>query len=141
MGRVVRSSRAVECVNSVVRMHQARHRRVNEGRLDLKNCQLKKLWCETIPLSVLLIRREAYAFQQAATPKFEVKRYGDPGYSNDGMAVSPGGYSASDFAGSASSLRGCLETKSLQDNTLCYVSGETKNGITGKSVSYRAFRN
>src|SRR6266436_3024328 len=101
MGRVVRSSRAVECVNSVVRMHQARHRRVNEGRLDLKNCQLKKLWCETIPLSVLLIRREAYAFQQAATPKFEVKRYGDPGYSNDGMAVSPGGYSASDFAGSA----------------------------------------
>src|SRR5712691_6909237 len=38
-------------------------------------------------------------------------------------------------------LRVCLETTSLQDNSLCCVSGETKNGITGESVSYHAFRN
>ena len=41
--RVVRASSAVECVNSVVRMHQARHRHVNQGMLDLKrlywNCR------------------------------------------------------------------------------------------------------
>jgi hypothetical protein len=41
--RVVRASSAVECVNSVVRMHQARHRHVSQGMLDLKrlywNCR------------------------------------------------------------------------------------------------------
>jgi hypothetical protein len=41
--RVVRASSAVACVNSVVRMHQARHRHVNQGMLDLKrlywNCR------------------------------------------------------------------------------------------------------
>jgi hypothetical protein len=40
---VVRASSAVECVNSVVRMHQARHRHLSQGLLDLKrlawNCR------------------------------------------------------------------------------------------------------
>jgi hypothetical protein len=39
----VRASSAVECMNSVLRMHQARHRHVNQGMLDLKrvfwNCR------------------------------------------------------------------------------------------------------
>ena len=43
LGRVVRASSAVECVNSVVRMHQARHRHVSQDMLDLKrlywNCR------------------------------------------------------------------------------------------------------
>jgi len=34
---VVRVSSVVECVNSVVRMHQTRHRHVSQGMLDL-NC-------------------------------------------------------------------------------------------------------
>ncbi|HWG43254.1 MAG TPA: hypothetical protein VN688_10750 [Gemmataceae bacterium] len=34
--RVVRASSAVECVNSVVRMHQARHRSLSQDLLDLK---------------------------------------------------------------------------------------------------------
>src|SRR4029453_1301878 len=33
---VVRASSCVECVNSVVRMHQARHRNLSQGLLDLK---------------------------------------------------------------------------------------------------------
>lgn len=41
--RAVRASSAVECVNSLVRMHQARHRHVSQGMLDLKrlywNCR------------------------------------------------------------------------------------------------------
>jgi hypothetical protein len=40
----VRASSAVECVNSVVRMHQGRHRHVSQGLLDLKrlywNCHI-----------------------------------------------------------------------------------------------------
>jgi hypothetical protein len=40
----VRASRAVECVNRVVRMHQGRHRPVRQGLLDLKrlswNCRV-----------------------------------------------------------------------------------------------------
>jgi hypothetical protein len=43
LSRVVRASSAVECVNSIVRMHQARHRHVSQGMLDLKrlywNCR------------------------------------------------------------------------------------------------------
>src|SRR3954469_15157107 len=34
--QTVRASSAVECMNSVVRMHQSRHRTVNQGLLDLK---------------------------------------------------------------------------------------------------------
>jgi hypothetical protein len=41
--RVLRASSAVECVNSVVRMHQARHRNLTQEMLDLKrlyfNCR------------------------------------------------------------------------------------------------------
>jgi hypothetical protein len=41
--RVVRASSAVECVNSVVRMHQARHRNLSQDLVDLKrlhwNCR------------------------------------------------------------------------------------------------------
>jgi hypothetical protein len=41
--RAVRASSAVECINSVVRMHQARHRRLTQELLDLKrlywNCR------------------------------------------------------------------------------------------------------
>jgi hypothetical protein len=44
LDRVVRASSAVECVNSVMRMHQARHRHVSQGLLDLKrlywNCRV-----------------------------------------------------------------------------------------------------
>jgi hypothetical protein len=40
---VVRASSCVECVNSVVRMHQARHKNLSQGMLDLKrlyfNCR------------------------------------------------------------------------------------------------------
>src|SRR6516225_583883 len=40
---MVRASSAVECMNSVLRMHQARHRQVSQGMLDLKrvywNCR------------------------------------------------------------------------------------------------------
>jgi hypothetical protein len=43
LSRVVRASSAVECVNSVVRRHQARHRHVSQGMLDRKrrywNCR------------------------------------------------------------------------------------------------------
>src|SRR5262249_10992916 len=36
LSRVLRASSAVECVNSVVRMHQARHRNLSQELLDLK---------------------------------------------------------------------------------------------------------
>jgi hypothetical protein len=43
LGRVIRASSAVEGLNSVLRMHQARHRHVSQGMLDLKrlywNCR------------------------------------------------------------------------------------------------------
>jgi hypothetical protein len=43
LDRVVWASSAVECVNSVVRIHQARHRHVSHSFLDLKrlywNCR------------------------------------------------------------------------------------------------------
>jgi len=41
--QAVRASSAVECMNSVLRMHQCRHRTVTQGLLDLKrlywNCR------------------------------------------------------------------------------------------------------
>ncbi len=41
--QAVRASSAVECMNSVLRMHQSRHRTVTQGLLDLKrlywNCR------------------------------------------------------------------------------------------------------
>lgn len=36
LSRAVRASSAVECMNSVLRMHQSRHRTLNQGMLDLK---------------------------------------------------------------------------------------------------------
>jgi hypothetical protein len=42
LGQAVRASSAVECVNSVVRMQQARQRNVSQGMLDLK-----RLWWNT----------------------------------------------------------------------------------------------
>ena len=43
LSRVVRASSAAECVNSVARMHQARHRTLTQELLDLKrlywNCR------------------------------------------------------------------------------------------------------
>lgn len=36
LGNVVRASSVVECVNSVLRMHQGRHRGMSQGLLDLK---------------------------------------------------------------------------------------------------------
>ena len=43
LGRVVRASSVVECMNSVVRMHQARHRTLTQPLLDWKrlywNCR------------------------------------------------------------------------------------------------------
>jgi hypothetical protein len=43
LSRTVRASSVVECMNSVVRMHQARHRTLSQGLLDLKrlhwNCR------------------------------------------------------------------------------------------------------
>jgi hypothetical protein len=36
LGRAVRASSAVECMNSVLRMHQSRHRSLGQGLLDLK---------------------------------------------------------------------------------------------------------
>ena len=45
--QAVRASSAVECMKSVLRMHQARHRTVTQGLLDLKrlywNC---RVFCE-----------------------------------------------------------------------------------------------
>jgi hypothetical protein len=44
LGQTVRASSAVECMNSVLRMHQSRHRTVTQGMLDLKrlywNCRV-----------------------------------------------------------------------------------------------------
>jgi hypothetical protein len=36
LSRAVRASSAVECMNSVLRMHQSRHRTLSQGMLDLK---------------------------------------------------------------------------------------------------------
>jgi hypothetical protein len=44
LGQTVRASSAVECMNSVLRMHQSRHRTLTQGMLDLKrlywNCRV-----------------------------------------------------------------------------------------------------
>ncbi len=53
----VRASSAVECMNSVLRMHQARHRHVSQGMLDLK----RLFWnCRTFTHGK---RRGAYPYQ------------------------------------------------------------------------------
>jgi hypothetical protein len=44
LSQTVRASSAVECMNSILRMHQSRHRTVTQGMLDLKrlywNCRV-----------------------------------------------------------------------------------------------------
>src|SRR5262249_33433217 len=40
LGGVVRASSCVECVNSILRMHQGRHRTVTQPLLDLKRLDL-----------------------------------------------------------------------------------------------------
>ena len=44
LSQTVRASSAVECMNSVLRMHQSRHRTLTQGMLDLKrlywNCRM-----------------------------------------------------------------------------------------------------
>ena len=44
LGQTVRASSAVECMNSVLRMHQSRHRTMTQGMLDVKrlywNCRV-----------------------------------------------------------------------------------------------------
>ncbi|MHC5538454.1 hypothetical protein ACYOEI_09515 [Singulisphaera rosea] len=64
----VRASSAVECMNSVLRMHQARHRTVSQGMLDLKrlywNC---RAFCEGkrrkhSPYELLGLKLPSYRF-------------------------------------------------------------------------------
>src|SRR5215831_4460103 len=38
------------------------------------------------------------------------------------------------------SVRGCLETKPLKQNTLSHMQGKAKNGLTGQAASCHAFR-
>jgi hypothetical protein len=57
LSHTVRASSAVECMNSVLRMHQARHRQVSQGMLDLK----RLYWnCRTFTHGK---RRGAYPYQ------------------------------------------------------------------------------
>ena len=66
LGRVVRASSAVEWVNSVVRMHQARHRHVGQCLLDLKrlyrNCSAFRHGKrkETCPYALLGLKLPTY---------------------------------------------------------------------------------
>jgi hypothetical protein len=85
LGNVVRASSAVEGMNSVVRMHQARHRRLTQGLLDLKrlywNCRrfVAGKRCESSPYQLLglalptldwweLLGRDPDALRQLLSP-------------------------------------------------------------------------
>jgi hypothetical protein len=68
LSRTVRASSAVECMNSVLRMHQSRHRTVNQGMLDVKrlywNCRVfrsgkRKGFC---PYQLLGLKLPSYDF-------------------------------------------------------------------------------
>ena len=68
LSQTVRASSAVECMNSVLRMHQSRHRTVNQGMLDLKrlywNCRVfrggkRKGFC---PYQLLGLKLPSYDF-------------------------------------------------------------------------------
>ena len=48
--RAYRASSLVECINSVLRMHQARHRKMTQGLLDLKRLSVQS------PQSARLVR-------------------------------------------------------------------------------------
>jgi hypothetical protein len=68
LSQTVRASSAVECMNSVLRMHQSRHRTVNQGMLDVKrlywNCRVfrsgkRKGFC---PYQLLGLKLPSYDF-------------------------------------------------------------------------------
>jgi hypothetical protein len=68
LSQTVRASSAVECMNSVLHMHQSRHRTLTQGMLDLKrlywNCRVfcggkRKGRC---PYEHLGLKRPSYDF-------------------------------------------------------------------------------
>jgi hypothetical protein len=68
LGGTIRASSAVECMNSVLRMHQSRHKTVTQGLLDLKrrywNCRAfregkRRRHC---PYELLGLRLPSYRF-------------------------------------------------------------------------------
>jgi hypothetical protein len=68
LSQTVRASSAVECMNSILRMHQSRHRTVTQGMLDLKrlywNCRVfrsgkRKGFC---PYQLLGLKLPSYDF-------------------------------------------------------------------------------
>jgi hypothetical protein len=76
----VRASSAVEGINSVVRMHQGRHRHVSQGMLDLKrfywNCRIfqdgkRKGWCPYDLLGLKLPTSDWWQLLQMAPEEFE----------------------------------------------------------------------
>lgn len=78
--RVVRASSAVECVNSVVRMHQSRHRNLSQELLDLKrlfwNCRgflegKRKGRCPYQLLELKLPTFDPWALLQMDPPELE----------------------------------------------------------------------
>jgi hypothetical protein len=81
--RVLRASSAVECVNSVVRMHQARHRNLSQGMLDLKrlyfNCRAflegkRKKHCPYELLGLILPSFDPWVLLQMDTTELEILR-------------------------------------------------------------------
>jgi hypothetical protein len=73
LDRAVRASSVVECRNSVVRMHQARHRRLTQGLLDWKrlygNCRgfaegKRRDHCPYAHLGLRLPTHDAWALLQ-----------------------------------------------------------------------------
>jgi hypothetical protein len=68
-------------------------------------------------------------------PKFEVKRHGASDYSNDCRAVSPGGYSASNIAGSAYDLPGMAALLRAYTGAGMQVLIEESHAMPGQGVS------
>jgi hypothetical protein len=75
LSQTVRASSAVECMNSVIRMHQSRHRNMTQGMLDLKrlywNCRVfrggkRKARCPYEHLGLKLPRYDFWALLQVA---------------------------------------------------------------------------
>jgi hypothetical protein len=68
LSQVVRASSAVECINSVMRMHQVRHRHVSQGMLDLKrlywNCRTFRhgKHKKTCPYELLGLKLSTYSW-------------------------------------------------------------------------------
>ena len=75
LSQTVRASSAVECMNSVLRMHQSRHRTMTQGMLDLKrlywNCRVfrggkRKGQC---PYEHLALKLPSYDFWNLLQPE------------------------------------------------------------------------